>query len=62
MNYVHNELCRLRRRSDGYTNRWLTSYGDRKNTYLLTKSVEDVQLIPTIRCTGTLVLFVSLVW
>jgi hypothetical protein len=35
-----------------------------KKTYLLTKAVENVQLIPTptIRCTRTLVLFVSLVW
>jgi hypothetical protein len=40
------------------------SRGTGKKTYLLTKAVEDVQLIPTIRCTTgrTLILFVSLVW
>src|SRR6267378_6336380 len=63
MNYIRNGLCRLHRRSGGYAE--LTNIGSHmQNIYLLTKSVEDVQLVPTngTGCTRTLRLFVSFVW
>ena len=61
MIYIRNELCRLRRKSDRYTE--LTNIlWHRQNTNILTKPVEDVQLIPAIRYTKTLVLFVSPIW
>ena len=61
MIYIHNELCRLHRRSDGYTELTNISW-HRQNTYIPTKSVEDVQLIPTIRYTRTLALCMNLIW
>jgi hypothetical protein len=63
MNYIRNELCRLHRRSNGHAGLINTSY-HMQNIYLLTKSVEDVQLVPTsgTSCTGTLALFMSFVW
>jgi hypothetical protein len=61
MNYIRNELCMLRRRSDAYIELTKISW-HMKNIYLLTKSVEDVQLTPCIRSTRTLVLFARFVW
>jgi hypothetical protein len=60
MSYIRNELCRLRRRSDEYIE--LTQISWRmKNIYLLTKSVEDVQL-SAIKSTRTLILFARFIW
>ena len=61
MSYIHNELCRLRRRSDEYIELTKISW-DMKKIYLLTKSVEDVQLTPPARSARTFVVFVRFVW
>jgi hypothetical protein len=60
MNYIRNGLCRLRRRSGGYTES-TNIIRHMQNIYLPTKSVKDVQLIPTTRYTRTLVLFAGFI-
>lgn len=62
-NYIRNEICKPHWRSNGYAE--LANASRRlQNIYLLTKSVEDLQLIPTsgTSCTRMLGLFVIFAW
>ena len=63
MGYIRNELCGLRRKSGEYTELIMPKISwHMKNIYLLTESVENVQLISSVRSTRTLVVFVRFVW
>jgi hypothetical protein len=60
MSYIHNELCKLRRRSDEHIELTKISW-HLKNIYPLTKSVKDIQPTPPARNDRTLVVFARFV-